>query len=163
MPVLANLLVQVHGGQLSLTGTDLEVEMISRVAVDDAGAGYAGLRHLLALRPSLIEGLDEYVPDLTLAFLNEATQAWVEHEYNRTRHTVGEECVRLLAERHGAPLKAGRDNALIGEARFGSGVDADRVVLAFPLSHLRRSESVAWAVGASAAPGSRNCIRCRWA
>jgi hypothetical protein len=26
------------------------------------------------------------VPCLTLAFLNEATQAWVEHEYNRKRH-----------------------------------------------------------------------------
>ncbi|MBX9401015.1 DNA polymerase III subunit beta [Lysobacter sp. BMK333-48F3] len=39
LPVLANLLVQVNGGQLSLTGTDLEVEMISRVAVDDAKDG----------------------------------------------------------------------------------------------------------------------------
>jgi transposase InsO family protein len=29
----------------------------------------------------------EHVPDLTLAFLNEATQAWGEHEYNRTRHS----------------------------------------------------------------------------
>ena len=29
----------------------------------------------------------EHVPDLTLAFLNEATQAWVEHEYNRTKHS----------------------------------------------------------------------------
>jgi transposase InsO family protein len=28
----------------------------------------------------------EHVPDLTLAFLNEATQAWVEHEYNRRPH-----------------------------------------------------------------------------
>ncbi|MFT3763746.1 MAG: DNA polymerase III subunit beta [Pseudoxanthomonas sp.] len=39
LPVLANFLVQVHNGQLSLTGTDLEVEMISRVAVDDAQDG----------------------------------------------------------------------------------------------------------------------------
>lgn len=29
----------------------------------------------------------EHVPDLTLAFLNEATQAWAEHEYNRKRHS----------------------------------------------------------------------------
>ncbi len=29
----------------------------------------------------------EDVPDLTLAFLNEATQAWVEHEYNRKVHS----------------------------------------------------------------------------
>ena len=29
----------------------------------------------------------EHVPDLTLSFLNEATQAWVEHEYNRKLHS----------------------------------------------------------------------------
>jgi len=39
LPVLANLLVQVNGGQLALTGTDLEVEMIARAAVDDAQDG----------------------------------------------------------------------------------------------------------------------------
>jgi len=39
LPVLANLLVQVKSGQLSLTGTDLEVEMISRIGVDDAQDG----------------------------------------------------------------------------------------------------------------------------
>ena len=39
LPVLANLLVQISGGQLSLTGTDLEVEMVARCAVDDAKDG----------------------------------------------------------------------------------------------------------------------------
>lgn len=39
LPVLANLLVQVRDGQLALTGTDLEVEMVARVAVEDAGDG----------------------------------------------------------------------------------------------------------------------------
>ena len=39
LPVLANFLVQVQGGLLSLTGTDLEVEMISRIAVEDAQDG----------------------------------------------------------------------------------------------------------------------------
>src|SRR5690606_41049428 len=39
LPVLANLLAQVRDGQLSLTGTDLEVEMVSRVMVDDAQDG----------------------------------------------------------------------------------------------------------------------------
>lgn len=39
LPVLANFLVQVHNGQLSLTGTDLEVEMIARSAVEDAQDG----------------------------------------------------------------------------------------------------------------------------
>jgi len=39
LPVLANFLVQVQNGQLSLTGTDLEVEMISRISVEDAQDG----------------------------------------------------------------------------------------------------------------------------
>lgn len=39
LPVLSNLLVQVRDGELSLTGTDLEVEMVARTAADDAEAG----------------------------------------------------------------------------------------------------------------------------
>jgi DNA polymerase-3 subunit beta len=39
LPVLANFLVQVQNGQLSLTGTDLEVEMIAHTAVDDSDNG----------------------------------------------------------------------------------------------------------------------------
>lgn len=41
----------------------------------------------------------EHVPDLTLSFLNEATQAWVEHEYNRKLHAeIGEAPItRFLA------------------------------------------------------------------
>lgn len=39
LPVLANLLAQVRDGQLSLTGTDLEVEMVARVGVEDAQDG----------------------------------------------------------------------------------------------------------------------------
>lgn len=39
LPVLANLLALVKDGQLSLTGTDLEVEMVARCAVDDAQDG----------------------------------------------------------------------------------------------------------------------------
>ena len=39
LPVLANLLTQVRDGQLSLTGTDLEVEMVSRSNVDEAQDG----------------------------------------------------------------------------------------------------------------------------
>lgn len=60
-------------------------------------------------------------------------------EYVRTRHNVGEECVQLLAQRHGATLKAGRDQALVAETRFGSGIDAARVVLAFPITYMNES------------------------
>jgi PTH1 family peptidyl-tRNA hydrolase len=60
-------------------------------------------------------------------------------EYARTRHNVGAEAIEVLAERHGAPLKAGRDNSLVGEARFGNGIDGERVVLAFPLTFMNAS------------------------
>ena len=39
LPVLANFLVHVENGQLSLSGTDLEVEMVSRATVEDAEDG----------------------------------------------------------------------------------------------------------------------------
>ncbi len=39
LPVLANLLAVVKNGQLSLTATDLEVEMVARTAVEDARDG----------------------------------------------------------------------------------------------------------------------------
>lgn len=60
-------------------------------------------------------------------------------EYARTRHNVGEECVQVLADRHGTSLKAGRDQALIGETRFGTGIGAPRVVLAFPITFMNES------------------------
>jgi PTH1 family peptidyl-tRNA hydrolase len=60
-------------------------------------------------------------------------------EYARTRHNVGAEVVDLLAERHQTTLKSGRDNSLVAEARFGSGLDAARVVLAFPLTYMNES------------------------
>ena len=44
-------------------------------------------------------------------------------KYVGTRHNVGEEAVRLLAERRGVTLKGGRDNALVAETR--------RIVAAF--------------------------------
>ncbi len=39
LPVLSNVLLQVEGNQLSLTGTDLEVEMVARVALLESENG----------------------------------------------------------------------------------------------------------------------------
>jgi len=39
LPVLSNFLVEVRGTELSLTGTDLEVEMVARAVVEDAQDG----------------------------------------------------------------------------------------------------------------------------
>ena len=48
LPVLANLLVNVEAGRLSLTGSDLEVEMVARTAVEDAFCDAATKARLLA-------------------------------------------------------------------------------------------------------------------
>jgi peptidyl-tRNA hydrolase, PTH1 family len=60
-------------------------------------------------------------------------------KYARTRHNVGEETVRLLAQRRGATLKGGRDNALVAETRFAGRDGDERVVLAFPITFMNES------------------------
>jgi PTH1 family peptidyl-tRNA hydrolase len=60
-------------------------------------------------------------------------------KYARTRHNVGEEAVRLLAERKGVALKGGRDNALVAETRLRTPDGEQRVVLAFPITFMNDS------------------------
>ena len=63
----------------------------------------------------------EDVPDLTLAMLNEATQAWVEYEYNRKIHSeIGE------APDHPLPRRPGRDAAEPGQHDTQAGFHQDR-------------------------------------
>ncbi|MEH6548581.1 MAG: DNA polymerase III subunit beta [Pseudomonadales bacterium] len=38
LPILANVLISLEGGQLSLTGTDLEVELLGRVTVEESAS-----------------------------------------------------------------------------------------------------------------------------
>ena len=56
-------------------------------------------------------------------------------EYARTRHNVGAEAVALLAERAEEKFKAGRDKALVAEARIAG----RRVVLALPTTYMNDS------------------------
>ena len=56
-------------------------------------------------------------------------------EYARTRHNVGAETVGLLAERAGEKFKAGRDRALVADARLAG----RRVLLAFPTTYMNES------------------------
>jgi PTH1 family peptidyl-tRNA hydrolase len=56
-------------------------------------------------------------------------------EYAHTRHNVGAEAVVLLVERAGAKFKAGRDKALVADAR----VSGRRVILAFPTTYMNDS------------------------
>ena len=60
-------------------------------------------------------------------------------KYARTRHNVGEEAVRLLAERRGVTLKGGRDNALVAETKLPGADGDERVVLAFPITFMNDS------------------------
>lgn len=57
-------------------------------------------------------------------------------QYAGTRHNVGQAVADLLAARRDAPMKSGRDNALVAECRFPG--DA-RVVVAFPLTYMNES------------------------
>ena len=56
-------------------------------------------------------------------------------QYARTRHNVGEEAVRLLADRLGCELAPTRDHALAADVRIG----AKRAILAFPTTFMNDS------------------------
>jgi len=61
-------------------------------------------------------------------------------KYANTRHNVGEDAVRLLAQRRNATLKGGRDNALLAETRFPGPDGADeRTALAVPITYMNES------------------------
>ena len=60
-------------------------------------------------------------------------------KYAGTRHNVGEDVVKVLAERTGSTLKGGRDNALVAETRLRGADGDDRVVLAFPITYMNQS------------------------
>ena len=56
-------------------------------------------------------------------------------EYARTKHNVGAEVVEILAARHGAKLKKGKERALVAEVTVG----AKRLALAIPLTYMNDS------------------------
>ena len=56
-------------------------------------------------------------------------------EFKRTRHNVGADVVEMLATRHGARLRKGKERALADEVRIGD----KRVALAIPLTYMNDS------------------------
>jgi peptidyl-tRNA hydrolase, PTH1 family len=56
-------------------------------------------------------------------------------EYAHTRHNVGVDTVDILAARHGAKLKKGKERARVGDVRIGG----KRVTLAVPLTYMNDS------------------------
>jgi PTH1 family peptidyl-tRNA hydrolase len=61
-------------------------------------------------------------------------------EFEGTRHNVGAEVVELLAKRHGARLRKGKERALVDEVKVARpGGDAHRLALAVPLTYMNES------------------------
>ena len=56
-------------------------------------------------------------------------------EYARTRHNVGAEVVEILAKRHGATLKKGKERSRVDQVRIGSTL----IALAIPLTYMNES------------------------
>jgi peptidyl-tRNA hydrolase, PTH1 family len=56
-------------------------------------------------------------------------------EYARTRHNVGAEAVELLAARHGASLRKGKERARVDQVR----IDGASIALAVPLTYMNDS------------------------
>jgi PTH1 family peptidyl-tRNA hydrolase len=56
-------------------------------------------------------------------------------EYEGTRHNLGADVVALLAKRHGATLRKGKERALVAEVRTGGRF----LVLAFPQTYVNLS------------------------
>jgi PTH1 family peptidyl-tRNA hydrolase len=56
-------------------------------------------------------------------------------EYARTRHNVGAETVELVAKRHGASLRKGKERARVDQVRIGDKL----VALAVPLTYMNES------------------------
>ena len=60
-------------------------------------------------------------------------------KYERTRHNVGQEAVELLASRHGASLREGRDKALVADISLPGADGNEKIVLAVPLTFMNES------------------------
>lgn len=56
-------------------------------------------------------------------------------KYERTRHNVGQDTIDVLARRHDARLKSGRDRAIVAETR----INDVPVVLAIPTTYMNDS------------------------
>jgi peptidyl-tRNA hydrolase, PTH1 family len=64
-------------------------------------------------------------------------------EYDGTRHNVGAEVIRVLADRHGAQLRKGRERAMVDEVPVAA-AGGKRLALAIPLTYMNLSgEAVA--------------------
>ncbi|KEQ16594.1 DNA polymerase III subunit beta [Endozoicomonas numazuensis] len=117
LPVLSNVLMVVDGDQLSLTGTDLEVELVGRVTLDEVSEGgeiTVPARKLMDICKSLPENaLIEFSQDeqrvklkagrsrFTLSTLPANEFPSIEEEAGSMTFTIGQTRLRRLIDRTG--------------------------------------------------------------
>ncbi|MRI33389.1 DNA polymerase III subunit beta [Endozoicomonas sp. OPT23] len=117
LPVLSNVLMVVDGNQLSLTGTDLEVELVGRVTLDDVSEGgeiTVPARKLMDICKSLPESaVIEFSQDeqrvkvkagrsrFTLSTLPANEFPSIEEEAGSLTFTIGQSRLRRLIDRTG--------------------------------------------------------------
>ncbi|WP_257275072.1 DNA polymerase III subunit beta [Endozoicomonas sp. SESOKO4] len=117
LPVLSNVLMVVDGDQLSLTGTDLEVELVGRVTLDDVSEGgeiTVPARKLMDICKSLPENaLIEFSQDdqrvklkagrsrFTLSTLPANEFPSIDEEAGSMTFTIGQSRLRRLIDRSG--------------------------------------------------------------
>ena len=115
LPVLSNVLMVVDGDQLSLTGTDLEVELVGRVSLDDVTEGgeiTVPARKLMDICKSLPENaMIEFSQDdqrvkvragrsrFTLSTLPANEFPSIEEEAGSMTFTIGQSRLRRLIDR----------------------------------------------------------------
>ncbi|MGI9277718.1 MAG: DNA polymerase III subunit beta [Endozoicomonas sp.] len=115
LPVLSNVLMVVDGDQLSLTGTDLEVELVGRVTLDDVSEGgeiTVPARKLMDICKSLPENamIEFYQDDqrvklkagrsrFTLSTLPANEFPSIEEEAGSLTFTIGQSRLRRLIDR----------------------------------------------------------------
>ncbi|MCL4410481.1 MAG: DNA polymerase III subunit beta, partial [Gammaproteobacteria bacterium] len=60
LPILSNVLIRVNQNELSMTGTDLEVELVSKVSLEQAASGEVTVpaKKLLDIVRTLPDGSD---------------------------------------------------------------------------------------------------------
>ncbi len=117
LPVLSNVLMVVDGNQLSLTGTDLEVELVGRVTLEDVSEGgeiTVPARKLMDICKSLPENVQiEFSLDdqrvklkagrsrFTLSSLPANEFPSIEEESGSLVFTIGQSRLRRLIDRTG--------------------------------------------------------------
>jgi len=86
LPILANVLLSMHDGELAVTATDMEVELVARVALAEAGGRAAEVGETTVPARKFIDICRSLPPEANLSFAVEGDRALVRS--GRSRFTL---------------------------------------------------------------------------